>query len=145
MSLLLWNCRCSGGTTISTVNRYLRCTREKLAFISEIRCNEKMAIQRIKTLSLCNYVVVPADGQSGGLWIIWDDDIKVEVIEKDKSLIAVEINEQGAKMPWILVGVYGDPARAGNQRLWQRLEGYLKNDEKPVCLIGDFNAIASES
>ncbi|XP_078174439.1 uncharacterized protein LOC144568085 [Carex rostrata] len=39
--------------------------------------------------------------------------------------------------------VYGDPDRTQNPDLWKHLELYLQDQTKPVCLLGDFNAIAS--
>lgn len=67
MSVLSWNYRSSGGPTVSTLNRYLRCMEAKLAFISETRCDERTAVGRICNLCINNHAVVPAQGLSGSL------------------------------------------------------------------------------
>lgn len=117
MSILSCNCRGSGGTTLSTLNCYLRCTKSSIAFISETKCDTKRSLERIKQLPLCNSIVVPSSGKSGGLWLLWDDEIKVKVLEQGKTLIAVEVQEKGSQSQWMLLAVYGDPNRKGNPRL----------------------------
>lgn len=62
MSLFSWNCRGSGGSTISTLNRYLRSTRAAVAFISETKCNEEVARGRIQHLPLNYYSIIPSRG-----------------------------------------------------------------------------------
>lgn len=95
MNLLPWNCRGSGGTIVATLNRYLHCTGAQIAFISETRCGAKIAEKRIKSMLLCNHIIVPSVGLSGGLWLVWCDQIKVQSIETDRNLIVARIWEQG--------------------------------------------------
>lgn len=94
-------------------------------------------------LILCNHVLVPSQGQSGGLWLLWDSQLQVQVLEEDSNLIVAEILEPGALSTWILVAVYGDPARTDNPKIWDRIETYTDLEGKPVCLLGDFNSIVS--
>lgn len=143
MNILSWNCQGSGGKTVSTLNRYLRCTKAQIAFISETRCGVARAEERIRKLLLSNYIVVPSEGRSGGLWMVWGDDVSIIFLEKNKNLIAVRVREKGAVKDWILIGVYGDPSRVGNPEIWDKLESYVDEGEENVCLIGDFNAISS--
>lgn len=143
MSTLSWNCRGSGGTTGYTLKRYLRCTKAGLAFISETRCNTKVAEKRIKDLPLCNSIVVASQGQSGGLWMIWSDDYEVTLIQKTKNFIATVVRLKGTQEKWLCCGVYGDPNRSENQAIWDRLEIIFDGFDGPACLFGDFNAIAS--
>lgn len=136
MSIISWNCRGSGGSTISTLNRYLRCTKASIAFISETKCDTRRSLERIKCLSLCNSIIVPSKGSSGRLWLLWEDNIKITVLEQDKYIIAVEVVEKGKSDPWLLLGVYGDPTKKNSTRIWERIEGHIANDGRPALILG---------
>lgn len=142
-NIISWNCRGSGGMTISTINRYLHCTKAQIAFFSETKCDLKRATKRISELPLCNAVVVPSEGSSGGLWLVWGDEFQITVVEKSKSLIAAQVVNKASQKKWGLLAVYGDPNRTQNPIIWSRLENYLQDQNQPVCLLGDFNAVAS--
>lgn len=127
---------------MSTLSRYLRCTGAKIAFISETRCGLKKAELRTKKLSLCNSCLVPSRGKSGGLWLIWDRDVKLKVLQQSPNLIAAQITEQAQNSDWFLIAVYGDPKRKDNPAIWSEIESFLSQDAS-VLVIGDFNAIIS--
>lgn len=142
MSIFSWNCQGNRGSTVSTLNRYLQCTDAKFAFISETRCNLQKAAQRINLLSLKNSIVVPSNGKSGGLWLIWDYDQSVTLIQKSFNLIAGRIKGNGPNSEWMLVCIYGDPKRTLNPAIWDQIDALRKDEELPILVIGDFNAIA---
>lgn len=141
MSFLSWNCRGSGGSIISMLKKYLRSTRAVLAFISETRCNEEVALTRISELPLTNSVVVPSRGRSGGLWMIWGDDVHVRIIKVSRFYIMAEVDLKDGNESWGLVGIYGDPSRALNRIIWDEVTQFLDQANDKACLIGDFNAI----
>lgn len=97
-----WNCRGSGGSTVSTLNRYLQCTNAKFACVSESRCGVRKASQRIQELVLKNSIIVPSQGKSGGLWLLWDDDYDVSQILKSSNLIAAKVKGKGPQSDWII-------------------------------------------
>lgn len=141
MTIFSWNCRGSGGKTISTLNRYLSCTKVVIGFISETRCNEEVALSRIRNLPLTNHFVVPSIGQSGGLWLIWNDEVQVRVIKSSRFSIMAEVKLNDGKEVWGLAAIYGDPARVSNQQIWDEIESFLCQVNGNACLLGDFNAI----
>lgn len=126
-------------------NRYLQCTKSQLAFIQETRCGLPMSRQRIKSLPLNNSIIVPAEGQSGCLWLIWGDEVEIDLCEKNKNLIAVQVTEKVSRKKWKFVGIYGDPERSQNPKIWENIETHLQEDDEAVCLVGDFNSIAAGS
>lgn len=139
MNILSWNCRGSGGTTVATLSRCLHCTKEQIAFISKTRCNSKITGKWIEGLSLCNSAVVGSDGQSGGLWLLWSSEYNVAVKFKNKNVIMAEV--QGQREDMLLVGVYGDPSREQNSTIWDLIDSFIEDVDKPTCIVGDFNAI----
>lgn len=109
---------------MSMLNRYLHCTKAKITFIFETRCNSETARKRILQLPLCNYSVVPSQGFSGGLWLLWDDEVKVNVLKSTPHYIFAEVSLNDGNDPWGLAGIYGDPSRALNSVIWGELKGY---------------------
>lgn len=139
MSYLSWNCRGSGGpATIQTLKRYLHSTGAILAFVSETRCHEKRAKRRITELGNYDLEAVSSVGQSGGLWALWRDDLKVTVLEKSFHFIFLRIEDP--ERPTVVGMIYGDPHHTLNGYIWERVQ-YYADQPTPVCLIGDFNSI----
>lgn len=131
--------------TVSTLNRYLRCTKAQIAFISETRCGVARAEERIQNLPLRNSIVVSSIGKSGGLWLIWGEDVNVRLIEQNKNMIVIMVREKGCVDEWMLIGVYGDPNRVENPEIWNDLESHVSGFDGSACLTGDFNAIVSST
>ena len=87
---------------MATLNRYLRCTRVQIAFISETRCGLRKAEERIDSLPLCNSLVVPSEGRSGGLWMVWGDEVDISLVTMNRSVIAVKVREKFKNNEWLL-------------------------------------------
>lgn len=61
-----------------------------------------------------------------------------------KNWIVAEVCQKGSN-PLLLIGVYGDPHRIENPRIWAQLEHFMERQHLEVCLVGNFNAVASAS
>lgn len=145
MNILSWNCRGSGGSTISTLKRYLRCTAASISFISETRCGVQMARSRIAELLPCNSCVVSSIGKGGGLWLLWDLDLGIRILKQSVNLIVAHVPKIADKQEWILIAIYGDPHRRGNPGIWSEIEQFLHQQQLPVCILGDFNSIMNSN
>lgn len=142
MSLLSWNCRGSGGlATVPTIRRYLRSIGADLAFISETKCSQVKAKQRIARLPLNNSEIVPSIGRGGGLWLLWSDNVSVSIIESTFYYIVAEVQLQPHLQPWLLFATYGDCDDRMNFQIWDRIRHYIHHSGMPLCTIGDFNCI----
>ncbi|XP_026377995.1 uncharacterized protein LOC113272364 [Papaver somniferum] len=86
---------------------------------------------------------LPVVGHSGGLWLMWQDDIDAEVISSSKNLIHLKINQSGPFAAWNLLCIYGPPKRTDKAQFWRSLSVYSQHVLGPKCFIGDFNAISS--
>lgn len=58
-------------------------------------------------------------------------------------MIVARVNNNSNLSEWIMIGVYGDPAKSDNLRIWEEIESVLEEDGVLVVVIGDFNAITS--
>lgn len=138
MNLLSWNCHGSEGATILTLNRYLHATRAHLAFISETKCNEARARSRISRLPLSHSKIIPSTGRSGGLWLLWLDDISITMLERSFYFLFIRVDFLLGS--WILGLIYGDPHHYVTDYIWNRILHYSQS-HLPLCLVGDFNSI----
>ena len=39
-------------------------------------------MNRIAILPLPNFEIIPSSGKSGGLWLLWSDDVRIIMLEK---------------------------------------------------------------
>ncbi|XP_026383991.1 uncharacterized protein LOC113279510 [Papaver somniferum] len=85
----------------------------------------------------------PFIGRSGGLWLLWQEEIEAEVISFSKNLIHLQVKQHGPYPMWNLFCVYGPPKRTDRANFWQILSTYSQYVEEPKCFIGDFNALSS--
>ena len=122
MSLLAWNCRGSDGSLRSSkmthLARLLTSTNAQVCFISETR---NSTIKRTALANRFNYFdafVVPAQGQSGGLWLIWNNDVDLAVVDHYHHYsMAMCINKQSMKQ-FGLICIYGDPHHRATDDIW---------------------------
>ncbi|KAJ4813335.1 DNAse I-like superfamily protein [Rhynchospora pubera] len=113
-----------------------------MAFLSETKCSSRKAADIMGNIPLSNHIEVHAVGKSGGLALLWDNDVHVDVLRLERFCIIVKVCTSDKK-EWIFMGIYGDPSRRWVNRVWDYLSP-LVTAGWPVCLAGDFNAILSE-
>ncbi|GJM93093.1 hypothetical protein PR202_ga09619 [Eleusine coracana subsp. coracana] len=92
MSHLSWNCQGSGRSLSSpTANHLARLklsTKAQIIFISETRSSRITKTHLINRYSVVDSYVVPSEGQSGGLWLMWNDDVSISVVQSSHHLIS---------------------------------------------------------
>lgn len=72
-------------------------------------------------LDFCNCFGVDRIGRSGGLTLLWTDDIQLSIVNFTKNHIhAIVTNSDGGK--WLLTGVYGHLNCNLQGELWQLLK-----------------------
>lgn len=143
MNIVAWNCCGIGGPRKrQLLISLLQSTRTNLIFLAETKCSLSKSKRYLPQMPLPNYDFVPSRGRSGELWILWDNNTKLEVNSKSRNVIHAVVT-QPDKSKWDLICVYGDPAHTKNEEVWRRILG-ITMEGKSVCVLGDFNAILSE-
>ncbi|KAF9588988.1 hypothetical protein IFM89_017667 [Coptis chinensis] len=84
------------------------------------------------------YFVVPPLGRSGGLWMLWDPALNVDVLFHDQWIIHLQINEDSST--WFLSGIYGNAKASVRKYQWQTLPLIAPPNLLWLCM-GDFNDI----
>ncbi|KAH9673087.1 reverse transcriptase domain-containing protein [Citrus sinensis] len=87
---------------------------------------------------------IEAEGFSGGIWLMWKDCVKVEVIINHKQFIHFRIANDIGFISWV-TAVYASPNKHIRNLLWKDLEAVARNVPGPWLLGGDFNTILHPS
>ncbi|XP_072999435.1 uncharacterized protein [Typha latifolia] len=116
-----------------------------LPLLSSRRLNVERLKQKkniISSLPLKNHVIISSQNRAGGLWLLWDENISLEIIEEFSSFIFALIKGHYPASNWILGCVYGNPYSKDNALLWHKI-GLFSISNLPLCCIGDYNCICN--
>ncbi|XP_043710408.1 uncharacterized protein LOC122659358 [Telopea speciosissima] len=75
-------------------------------------------VQRKRNFTGC--VVVEPRGASGGLALLWNDFVTLNVLSSDARIVDVEVTAADHP-PFFLTWVYGDPLRHKRKEVWDRI------------------------
>jgi exonuclease III len=144
MKILGWNCRGICNTsTINALRALIRVHNSDVIFLSETKAMESHMNRVASLLHFPYFCCVEACGRSGGICLLWSHSIKVEVLEFDPNLIAINILD--CICSWTLVGFYGPPHKRHRSSAWENLIVLLESVEGPWLCLGDFNVILEDA
>ncbi|KAF9601203.1 hypothetical protein IFM89_017388 [Coptis chinensis] len=85
MSVVSCNCRGIGlDSTITALKDRIRKDRPKIVFLCETRASYEKSCQLIRRIGdVFNFFVVPSNGRSWGLWLLWDFMLQIDVLYSD--------------------------------------------------------------
>lgn len=93
-----------------------------------------------QNLGFSNSYRVDAVGQSGGIWLLWRDEVGVvSVVESCDQFIYVTIDNATEKIH--LIVVYAAPTVSRRSGLWEKLKTVIEGVDGPLFIGGDFNTI----
>lgn len=81
--------------------------------------------------------VVDAKSTAGGLCLLWNFGVSVDILEFNKNLIPVKITD--TFYDWVLVGFYGPSYATKKAKAWLNLSALLKSLQCLWVYVGDFN------
>ena len=141
MKCILWNCRGANKPQFRRSIRYLvKKFKTDILAVFETHAGGEAAGRICRGLGFENSFRVDACGQSGGLWLLWREEIgELEVVKSSDQFIHARIGN-GAEVINLIV-VYAAPSPSRRSGLWAALEEVLRNAEGPVFVGGDFNTI----
>ncbi|GJN04805.1 hypothetical protein PR202_ga22379 [Eleusine coracana subsp. coracana] len=120
------------------LQRLISCTKAKVIFISETKSNKFSVHDLIHNFNIYDSFIVPTNGISGGLWLLWTEDVQVAVIKFSFNYILAKVSfDQGYVIK--LACVYGDPYHVNTSNIWTKVAAFASNDDNPLFCMGDFN------
>ena len=123
MSLLSWNCRGLGNLwTVKALEKAIKKEDPIIVFLMETKSSEEW-MEKVK--NECNMKqswVVPSNGRSGGLALLWKDEIKIELLTFSLNHIDVLVSDGRGLGRWHLTGFYGNLETAKRSESWAKLK-----------------------
>jgi len=96
-------------------------------FLSETKMSAQRAQELRWRLGYQNAFGVSCTGLSGGLVLMWNHDVSLDIKSFSKYHIDGWISETNSPVTWRFTGFYGDPARARRKESWRML-WFLRNE-----------------
>ena len=97
----------------ATSRRLMSSTRAQVTFIAETRNSSVNADQLTNHFRVSDSFVVPATGLSGGLWVMWTDDVDVNIVSSSHYYVLASVVQKCSAVSFNLVCLYGDPQSPG--------------------------------
>lgn len=153
MKAISWNCRGLGNpTAVRALKKLLKTTCPDLVFFMETRLTHKdKKAKSTLVLGPLNHLFIVdcniSNGKrSGGLALIWNDVINVDIIQSNKNIIDMYITACNTNVSWYATGIYGFPYYSQKYLTCQIIENLSQTrDNSKWILFGDFNLILNSS
>ncbi|XP_042952171.1 uncharacterized protein LOC122289257 [Carya illinoinensis] len=142
MKTLSWNCRGLGNPrTVQDLCHMVEDKKPSVVFLMETKLRKTKAESLRRRLKFEGCMVVEAVGLKGGLIMMWDHMIEVEVENFSVWHISVWIKEPECAERWLLTGFYGQPDSSLREATWSLLSSLKPQSDRGWCVLGDFNEI----
>lgn len=145
MSILSWNCQGAASRDFYRVFMdMIRSFKPMLVGLLEPKVSGSNADVLCRRFGFDQWVRVEAVGFSGGIWVLWNDDLNVEVVHTSPQFVLLKV-AYGISGSWYISFIYGSPTSHLRKKLWFELTHDHLIQDLPWVSIGDYNAIVSEN
>ncbi|KAL0411141.1 UNVERIFIED_CONTAM: putative mitochondrial protein [Sesamum latifolium] len=145
MSILCWNCQGVGGPwTVRGLGEYIKTHHPSLVFLAETKCKSSRIELLKRKWNMFGYSV-DSIGKSGGLALLWEKSVSVQLQSFSATHIDVSIQTNNDPSPWRLTDFYGSPDAGKRMEFWNLLRTLHMQSCRPWLCAGDFNEILLQS
>ena len=138
---MYWNAQGAASTTFRrSFKTIVKNYNPSLVVLMEPRISGNKADDFIKKSGFENSHRVEAVGFSGGIWLLWQSVIEVEVLLNHKQFIHFKISRNKVFMSWV-TAVYASPNPMLRRHLWNHMESLALSVQGPWLIGRDFNSI----
>lgn len=139
---LFWNCRrCGHPRFCNFLREYRRDFQPDLVALFETRISGKSADTVVAKLGFDDSPRVQASGFSGGIWLLWSENIRVEILQIHPQFLHLRVFTNGGQFPFLCTAVYASPHPHLRNILWKELGNIAVDVKEPWIMARDFNAI----
>ena len=90
-----------------------------------------------------NGLVVPSEGKSGGIALLWIREVEVEIKSFSRFHIDAVVTDYSLDLSWRLTGFYGNLDINLRRESWNLLRMLNSQYQMPWVCTGDYNEILS--
>lgn len=131
-----------GSEKMGYLDKLMRCTNSQVTFISETKSSKVNSGDLVNRFNIADSLVVPSNGCSGGLWMMWNDEVHISVVHANSHVILAKVVNIASKLEYALVCLYGDPYHRQTTQIWNEIASFVyDNLGNPVLCMGDLNEI----
>jgi len=153
MKILAWNCRGLGNPdAVHAYKRFLKFQCQDVVFLMETKLKEsdskipsKLCLGHLQNhfLVSCNS---EGGGRSGGLVLIWHNDVNLHITNHNKMSIEFYIVDSITNDKWYATGLYGYPTQSNKYLTCETIKNLYNSYHNDTWLVlGDFNLYLNSS
>ncbi|XVF43854.1 hypothetical protein PTKIN_Ptkin02bG0073400 [Pterospermum kingtungense] len=99
-------------------------------------------LERIKLLcEMSRCVGVSSEGKSGGLAMLWKEEVDLNLRSLSKHHIDIEVVSGIGNQQWRITRIYGELATQNRANTWNLLRTLSAQSDEPWLCLDDFNEI----
>lgn len=144
MTFLSWNCRgMAAAATMNELKELCRAYQPVVVFLMETRAPRGRVERLCRTLKFTSSFCVEPRGLSGGLCLLWNKQVNIQIFESCPNFIHSNISDQQGRYEFDCTFVYGNPIFQQRRSLWGKLSSLGVDRARRWCCLGDFNEMVS--
>ena len=142
MSLLSWNCQgLANPRIVKALEKVVNKEDPIIVFLMKTKSKRDWMEKLKEKCNMKHGLIIPSNGNSGGLAMMWKEEVKVDVKMYSHDHIDAWVDGGLDVGWWHLIGFYGNLETVKRPESWAKLK-YLKGTlSLPWLAIGDFNEI----
>ncbi|CAM0950377.1 unnamed protein product [Alopecurus aequalis] len=122
--------------------RLMNSTCAQITFVSEIRTSRYKSSQLNSHFNTADSFVVTSNGWSCGLWLMWSDDVSVNVKFSSHYMILALVVNRTTNINFSLACVYGDLHHHHTRMIWENISNCVNDNlGNTVICLRDLNNI----
>ena len=146
MKALGWNCqgmgRNLGSPKMCHLARLISSANPQVTFVFEIKSSKFRPSDLSTRFNMYDSLVVPSRHRSGGLWLMWTNDLIVHVHSANFHVILATCVNTTSNHQFGLVCIYGDPYHRETSQIWDQVASFVyDNSSMPMLCLGDMNEL----
>ena len=144
MRALGWNCRGLGTPRlVNALHEIVRQWDPNFVFLSETKLKKKAMERAKRKVGFVYGLVVPKLDKSGGLAMLWKENINLEIMGYAGNFIDAIVTEANSSLKWRITGFYGHQEAHKRKESWDQLKALNRKFQLPLICFEDFNEILS--
>ncbi|XP_021841367.2 uncharacterized protein [Spinacia oleracea] len=148
MKLVVWNVRgASKNDFIPYAWDIISNHKPSIFIILETKNNEDRANMVAKSLGFDKFIVVPAEGRRGGIWMFYNPNIVSLITHTEKTPSYFHaLFKLNPNQPEVLItGIYAPSTSSKRHELWRELRNSLPPPSTPWLVLGDLNEVTNQT
>ncbi|KAM1127825.1 hypothetical protein ACFX15_037145 [Malus domestica] len=142
MNTLCWNCQGLGDSrAVQALLELIHHHRPLVVFLCETKCSEVAMVQKQRSLGFDKSFSVSGNGKSGGLLVLWMEEVEIDVISSSANHIDMKCHLLEVRCR--LTSFYGYPVMANRQHSLSLLADLGQRSSLLWICLGDFKQILS--